>query len=372
MQREWSDKGTRNALRKAKDPDKFVKNWGKASAEKQAAKARQTDRLIERLDVVEEPRKEWRLQMEIAVAPGPGPSSRPLAASSSGAARSPRPVDLQVDWGDRVAVTGPNGGGKSTLLAVLLGHLAPDEGTAALGPGVVVGEVDQARSLFAGPTTLHRAFADQVPPGRTPTSARCSRSTASRPTTSDAPAPACPPASAPGRGSRSAGPRRQPARPRRADEPPRPARDRAARAGAGVVPRDGPARQPRPAPARHRARHPTPARRGRPGHGGGPVSTATDVAAVEAEATAALRALVGREDAAFRDGQWEAVADLVVHRRRVLVVQRTGWGKSAVYFVANRAAARARRRPTSSSARCSPWCATRSPRRAARACARER
>ncbi|WP_240759966.1 RecQ family ATP-dependent DNA helicase, partial [Phytoactinopolyspora endophytica] len=52
------------------------------------------------------------------------------------------------------------------------------------------------------------------------------------------------------------------------------------------------------------------------------------------EAEALLRRLVGSEDAAFRDGQWDAVHDLVEHRRRVLVVQRTGWGKSAVYFVA--------------------------------------
>jgi ATP-dependent DNA helicase RecQ len=56
--------------------------------------------------------------------------------------------------------------------------------------------------------------------------------------------------------------------------------------------------------------------------------------ALHARARQALRALVGRGDADFRDGQWEAIADLVAHRRRVLVVQRTGWGKSAVYFVA--------------------------------------
>jgi ATP-dependent DNA helicase RecQ len=37
---------------------------------------------------------------------------------------------------------------------------------------------------------------------------------------------------------------------------------------------------------------------------------------------------------AFRDGQWEAVRSLVADRARALVVQRTGWGKSAVYFVA--------------------------------------
>ncbi|MDO5741111.1 MAG: RecQ family ATP-dependent DNA helicase [Ornithinimicrobium sp.] len=48
----------------------------------------------------------------------------------------------------------------------------------------------------------------------------------------------------------------------------------------------------------------------------------------------ALRRLVGRDDAEFRDGQLEAVLALVEHRARVLVVQRTGWGKSAVYFVA--------------------------------------
>ena len=51
-------------------------------------------------------------------------------------------------------------------------------------------------------------------------------------------------------------------------------------------------------------------------------------------ATAALRRLVGRDDVDFREGQLEAITELVDGRRRVLVVQRTGWGKSAVYFVA--------------------------------------
>ncbi|MFC6302299.1 DEAD/DEAH box helicase [Oerskovia jenensis] len=52
------------------------------------------------------------------------------------------------------------------------------------------------------------------------------------------------------------------------------------------------------------------------------------------EAEAALRRLVGREDAVLRDDQWLAIEALVAFRRRALVVQRTGWGKSAVYFVA--------------------------------------
>ena len=55
---------------------------------------------------------------------------------------------------------------------------------------------------------------------------------------------------------------------------------------------------------------------------------------VRDDAVEALRRLVGRPDADFRDGQLEAVQALVERRERVLVVQRTGWGKSAVYFVA--------------------------------------
>ena len=54
------------------------------------------------------------------------------------------------------------------------------------------------------------------------------------------------------------------------------------------------------------------------------------------EARALLGALVGSPSPEFRDGQWEAIDQLVERRGRVLVVQRTGWGKSAVYFIATR------------------------------------
>ncbi|MFB0834933.1 RecQ family ATP-dependent DNA helicase [Arthrobacter halodurans] len=63
------------------------------------------------------------------------------------------------------------------------------------------------------------------------------------------------------------------------------------------------------------------------------VETAT--AELRDSATAVLRRLVGREDAVFHDGQYEAIEALVDGGRRALVVQRTGWGKSAVYFVAS-------------------------------------
>jgi len=163
-QRAWMEKGVKNARRKAPDNDKIGRKFRTEATEKQAAKASQTERLIERLDVVEEPRKEWDLRMEIAAAPRAGA----VVASLRGAVVrrgtfTLGPVNLQIDWADRVAITGANGSGKSTLLAALLGRLPLDEGHAALGPGVVVGEVDQARGLFLGDEPILDAFGAAAP-----------------------------------------------------------------------------------------------------------------------------------------------------------------------------------------------------------------
>ncbi|MEU9507651.1 ABC-F family ATP-binding cassette domain-containing protein [Micromonospora sp. NPDC048170] len=163
-QRAWMEKGVKNARRKATDNDKIGRKFRAEATEKQAAKAKQTERLIERLEVVEEPRKEWELRMEIAAAPRAGAV---VASLREAVVRrgdfTLGPVTLQIDWADRVAVTGANGSGKSTLLAALLGRLPLDSGHAALGPGVVVGEVDQARGLFLGDAPLIDAFGAAVP-----------------------------------------------------------------------------------------------------------------------------------------------------------------------------------------------------------------
>lgn len=148
-QRAWMETGVRNARRKAPDNDKIGRKFRSETTEKQAAKARQTERLIERLDVVEEPRKEWELQMSIAAAPRSG--AVVVAADRAVARRGDftlGPVTLQLDFAERVAITGPNGAGKTTLLSLLLGRIAPQEGRVSLGSGVVIGEVDQARSLL--------------------------------------------------------------------------------------------------------------------------------------------------------------------------------------------------------------------------------
>ncbi|MBF5082116.1 ABC-F family ATP-binding cassette domain-containing protein [Quadrisphaera sp. INWT6] len=159
-QRAWMDKGVKNAVRKAKDPDKVSKAFKRESTEKQAAKARQTERRIERLEVVDEPRKEWELQYSIAAAPRGSSVAAVLSGAvvrrggddgdHGGGGFQLGPVTAQVDAGDRIGITGPNGAGKTTLLSALLGRTALDAGTASLGTSTQVGEVDQARRTLAG------------------------------------------------------------------------------------------------------------------------------------------------------------------------------------------------------------------------------
>ena len=163
-QREWSSQGVRNAMRKSPDNDKLRRKANSESSEKQAQKVRQMESRIARLEEVEEPRKEWRLEFTIGAAPR---SSSVVATLNDAVFRQGGftlgPVSLQVNAGERVGITGPNGAGKSTLLRGLLGRQAPDEGTAALGSSVQIGEIDQARSLLAGTVPLAAAFEALVP-----------------------------------------------------------------------------------------------------------------------------------------------------------------------------------------------------------------
>ncbi|HYH72318.1 MAG TPA: ABC-F family ATP-binding cassette domain-containing protein [Nocardioides sp.] len=163
-QREWSSQGVRNAMRKSPDNDKIRRRAATESSEKQAQKVRQMESRIARLDEVEEPRKEWVLQFDIAAAPR---SSEVVATLNDASRRLGEfrlgPVSVQVNAGDRIGITGPNGAGKTTLLRLLLGGTTPDSGTASMGASVAVGVIDQARTGLADDLPLGAAFEAVVP-----------------------------------------------------------------------------------------------------------------------------------------------------------------------------------------------------------------
>jgi ATPase subunit of ABC transporter with duplicated ATPase domains len=163
-QREWSSQGVRNAMRKSPDNDKIRRKAATESSEKQAQKVRQMESRIARLEEVEEPRKEWVLQFDIAAAP----RSSEVVATLNQATRTLGgftlgPVSVQVNAGDRIGITGPNGAGKTTLLRLLLGSATPDDGTASLGASVAIGVIDQARTGLAEDLPLGAAFEAVVP-----------------------------------------------------------------------------------------------------------------------------------------------------------------------------------------------------------------
>ena len=163
-QRQWSDQGVIARNKKPRrDNYKFLRNFLNDRTEKQAGKVRQSEKAIQRLDAdaPDKPRTSWELHFEIAEAARSGQ----VVATLDGAvvergAFTLGPVDLEVRWADRIAIVGPNGAGKSTLLDALLGRVPLAAGRQRLGPGVVIGEVDQARLLLDGATPLLDAFLD--------------------------------------------------------------------------------------------------------------------------------------------------------------------------------------------------------------------
>lgn len=160
-QRLWSNKGVRKAKADTSEKDKHIKAKRLEVSQKLASKARATERALERLEVVDKPWEGWELRLEIAETGRSGDVVSRLdgAVVDHGRFRL-GPLDVEIRCGDRLAIVGPNGSGKTTMLALLQGALEPDAGSRYIGPGVVFGELEQSRSRFLGEATLLDRFTE--------------------------------------------------------------------------------------------------------------------------------------------------------------------------------------------------------------------
>jgi len=164
-QRDWAVHGVAKSKKNPKDRDKAQRKFFEDRTEKLAGKVKISERALERLerDKVDKPFEAWQLRLSFAGARRSGDAVARLdGAVVRRGSFTLGPVDLQLAWQDRVAVVGPNGGGKSTLLAALLGEVPLDAGSRFLGAGVVVGTMDQRRSAFGGPGALLATFSAET------------------------------------------------------------------------------------------------------------------------------------------------------------------------------------------------------------------
>jgi ATPase subunit of ABC transporter with duplicated ATPase domains len=146
--RDWAQ--SRRGERRT-DNDRALAGRRKERATAGATRAKAIERRLERLGDPEKPWEGWDLRMSLRS----GQRSGAVVASLAGAVVQRGrfrlgPVDLELRWRDRLAVTGPNGAGKSTLLGLLAGELRPTAGSARLGAGVVVGHLRQDRAPGRG------------------------------------------------------------------------------------------------------------------------------------------------------------------------------------------------------------------------------
>ena len=161
-QRQWADDGVRKEVKNPRDHDKAQRDFRINRTENQAHRARQLERTLENLEVVEKPFEGWDLRFSINETKRSGDVVLRL---SEAVVNRPSfqlgPVDFEIRWGDRVAISGSNGSGKSTLVEALLGKLDLTGGERWMGPSVVVGVLGQDRRALSGEDNLVHYFSER-------------------------------------------------------------------------------------------------------------------------------------------------------------------------------------------------------------------
>ncbi|HEY3724343.1 MAG TPA: ABC-F family ATP-binding cassette domain-containing protein [Acidimicrobiia bacterium] len=165
-QRSWAQQGV-GKLKRGGENDKSIRFRETQRSEKQASKAKITERAMDRLEVVRKPWEGWELRLQLA----------PSARSGDVVVRLEQavvrrgsfelgPVDLEIGWQERIAILGANGSGKTTLLRALLGAIPLASGRRWIGPGVRVGEMDQSRAALPADVALIDSFRAETGLGR--------------------------------------------------------------------------------------------------------------------------------------------------------------------------------------------------------------
>jgi ATPase subunit of ABC transporter with duplicated ATPase domains len=161
----WSESGAKRA-KKDFSKDKLARRGAAEGAQNLAGKTGGAARRLERLErtgKIDKPFEPWALRLTLAAAGRGGDVVLRLhgAVIERGDFRL-GPVDLEIGAGERVALVGPNGTGKSSLLRAALGDLPLAAGERYVGPGQRIGELDQLRGALTRDRPLVDVFRDRT------------------------------------------------------------------------------------------------------------------------------------------------------------------------------------------------------------------
>ena len=164
----WSETGAKRA-KKDFTKDKLARRAGQEGAQNLAGKSGGAARRLERLERtgrVEKPFEPWQLQLKLSASGRGGDVVMRMtgAVIERGGFRL-GPLDFEVGARERVAVVGPNGSGKTSLIQAALGKLPLSAGERYVGPGQRIGELDQLRGALTADEPLVAVFRDRTGAG---------------------------------------------------------------------------------------------------------------------------------------------------------------------------------------------------------------
>ena len=140
--------------------------WGRAGGGKNFIKAKAKERMLEKMEQVgKAPVERGRISLSLNVSQRGG--NDVLTADNLGMAFDDVPLfsnlDIQLQKGDKAALIGANGVGKTTLLRIIASRLAPTEGEVVLGSGIEVGYYDQLQETLHQKNTVLDEMRDAFP-----------------------------------------------------------------------------------------------------------------------------------------------------------------------------------------------------------------